>query len=142
MGIAKNARLLEQVDIERAVAAEVPRRWAKSAFLSNPSVMPPAPLNAAPGDCQDRAHRPGGQPTFHRQDLKGPSQSIYDGTYCARGEMENRIKEQQLGLFADRTSSHYWWANQFRLLLASLAYVLMEGIRRLALKGTCWPGPR
>ena len=50
--------------------------------------------------------------------------------------MENRIKEQQLGLFADRTSSHYWWANQFRLLLASLAYVLMEGIRRLALKGT------
>ena len=68
--------------------------------------------------------------------LKGPSQSIYDGIYCARGEMENRIKEQQLGLFADRTSSHYWWANQFRLLLASLAYVLMEGIRRLALKGT------
>jgi hypothetical protein len=40
--------------------------------------------------------------------------------------MENRIKEQQLGLFADRTSAHYWWANQFRLLLSSLAYTLME----------------
>jgi hypothetical protein len=50
--------------------------------------------------------------------------------------MENRIKEQQLGLFADRTSCHAWWANQFRLLLSSLAYTLMEAIRRLALKGT------
>ena len=50
--------------------------------------------------------------------------------------MENRIKEQQLDLFADRTSCHQWWANQFRLLLASLAYTLLEAIRRLALKGT------
>jgi hypothetical protein len=41
-----------------------------------------------------------------------------------------------LGLFADRTSAQHWWANQFRLLLSSLAYVLMEGIRRLGLKGT------
>ncbi|MCG8026300.1 MAG: transposase, partial [Candidatus Thiodiazotropha endolucinida] len=46
------------------------------------------------------------------------------------------IKEQQLGLFADRTSSHYWWANQYRLLLSSLAYTLIETIRRLALKET------
>ncbi len=50
--------------------------------------------------------------------------------------MENRIKEQQLGLFADRTSCHAWWPNQWRLLLSSLAYVLMETIRRLALQGT------
>ena len=50
--------------------------------------------------------------------------------------MENHIKEQQLGLFADRTSDHQWWANQFRLLLSSLAYVLMETIRRLALHDT------
>ena len=50
--------------------------------------------------------------------------------------MENRIKEQQLGLFADRTSAHQWWINQFRLLLFSLAYVLMETIRRLALHDT------
>ena len=55
----------------------------------------------------------------------------------ARGEMENRIKEQQQGLFADRTSAHQWWTNQFRLLLSSLAaYVLMETIRRLALHDT------
>lgn len=68
--------------------------------------------------------------------LEGDPQTLYDELYCARGEMENRIKEQQLGLFADRTSCHHWWPNQFRLLLSSLAYVLMEAIRRLALKGT------
>ena len=50
--------------------------------------------------------------------------------------MENRIKEQQLDLFADRTSCHNWWANQFRLLMSSLAYILIESIRRLALTGT------
>jgi hypothetical protein len=50
--------------------------------------------------------------------------------------MENRIKEQQLGLFSDRTSCHAWWANQFRLLLSSLAYVLLEALRRLGLSGT------
>jgi len=50
--------------------------------------------------------------------------------------MENRIKEQQLGLFADRTSAHEWWANQFRLLLSSLAYILLERIRSIGLKGT------
>ena len=64
------------------------------------------------------------------------SRHIYDALYCARGEMENRIKEQQLDLFADRTSCHRWWANQWRLLLSSLAYCLMEAIRRLALAGT------
>ena len=50
--------------------------------------------------------------------------------------MENRIKEQQLDLFADRTSCHQWWSNQFRRLLPSLAYILLETIRRLALQGT------
>jgi len=63
-------------------------------------------------------------------------QDIYDGLYTARGDMENRIKEQQLGLFADRTSCHKFVANQFRVLLASAAYVLMEHIRRVVLKGT------
>ena len=50
--------------------------------------------------------------------------------------MENRIKEQQLDLFADRTSCTKWWANQFRLMLSGLAYLLLEAIRRLGLKGT------
>ena len=50
--------------------------------------------------------------------------------------LKNHIKEQQLGLFADRTSAHQWWTNQFRLLLSSLAYMLMETIRRRALHDT------
>ena len=61
---------------------------------------------------------------------------IYDQRYTARGDMENRIKEQQLGLFADRTSCHSFLANQFRLLLASAAYMLIEHLRREALRGT------
>lgn len=61
---------------------------------------------------------------------------VYDGLYVQRGDAENRIKEQQLGLFADRTSCHKFLANQFRLLLASAAYVLIEHLRRVGLKGT------
>jgi hypothetical protein len=68
--------------------------------------------------------------------LTGDAQALYDELYCARGEMENRIKEQQLGLFADRTSCHGWWANQWRLLLSGLAYTLLETLRRIGLAGT------
>ena len=78
----------------------------------------------------------GRNPRFIVTNLNGEAKTLYDRVYCARGDMENRIKEQQLGLFADRTSAHHWWANQFRLLLSSLAYVLMESIRRLALHDT------
>ena len=54
----------------------------------------------------------------------GDAAQFHEQLYCARGEAENRIKQAQLGLFADRTSCHYFAANQFRLLLSSLAYVL------------------
>ena len=65
-----------------------------------------------------------------------PAQTLYEDHYCARGEMENRIKEQQLELFADRTSTHYLKSNQVRLWLSSVAYVLMNEMRRLGLAGT------
>lgn len=78
----------------------------------------------------------GSNPRYLITNIQGDPQQLYDKLYCKRGDMENRIKEQQLDLFADRTSCHQWWANQFRLLLASLAYTLLEAIRRLALKGT------
>jgi len=61
---------------------------------------------------------------------------VYDETYVLRGDMENRIKEQQLMLFADRASCHSFLANQFRLILSSAAYVLVETLRRTALAGT------
>jgi len=78
----------------------------------------------------------GSNPRFVVTNIKGSSKQLYDKLYCARGEMENRIKEAQLGLFADRTSCHKWWSNQFRLLLSSLAYVLVDGIRRIACNHT------
>jgi len=78
----------------------------------------------------------GSNPRYVVTNLDGEAQALYDKLYCARGDMENRIKEQQLDLFADRTSCQRWWPNQFRLLLSSLAYTLLEAIRRLALKGT------
>ena len=70
--------------------------------------------------------------------LEGNPQELYDNQYCARGDMENRIKEQQLGLFADRTSTTKWWSNQLRLLLSTFAYILMDRLRTQALKGTEW----
>ena len=69
---------------------------------------------------------------------RADAKHLYEKLYCARGDMENRIKEQQLGLFADRTSSTTLRANQLRLYLASFAYVLMHGLRRLGLAGTAY----
>ena len=66
------------------------------------------------------------------------AQSLYEEVYCARGDMENRIKEQQLALFADRTSAHTMRANQLRLWFSSVAYVLLSALRRLGLAGTAW----
>ena len=78
----------------------------------------------------------GANPRYVISNLQGSAERIYRQIYCARGEMENRILEQQLHLFSDRTSCHHWWANQFRLLLSSLAYVLVERLRALGLEGT------
>ena len=64
------------------------------------------------------------------------ARALYEDLYCARGDMENRIKEQQLGLFADRTSSSIFFANQLRLWFSSVAYVLLSELRRVGLKGT------
>ncbi len=65
-----------------------------------------------------------------------PAQQVYEELYCARGEMENRIKEQQLYLFADRTSSATMRANQLRLWFSSLAYVILNELRSVGLRGT------
>jgi Transposase DDE domain group 1 len=69
-------------------------------------------------------------------DRDGDARALYETVYCARGEMENRIKECQMDLFADRTSTATMKANQLRLWFASMAYVLIEGLRRLALQAT------
>jgi hypothetical protein len=64
------------------------------------------------------------------------ARTLYEELYCARGQVENRIKEQQLDLFADRTSAATMRANQLRLWFASFAYVLLDALRRIALRHT------
>ena len=64
------------------------------------------------------------------------ARTLYEDFYCARGDMENRIKEQQLHMFADRTSAATMRANQLRLYLSSAAYMLMHALRRLGLNNT------
>jgi hypothetical protein len=66
----------------------------------------------------------------------GDGRHLYEDVYCARGEMENRIKECQMDLFADRTSTGTMMANQLRLWFASMAFVLVDSLRRIALKAT------
>jgi hypothetical protein len=66
----------------------------------------------------------------------GDGRCLYEDIYCARGEMENRIKECQMDLFADRTSTGTMMANQLRLWFASMAYVLVDSLRRIGLPAT------
>ena len=64
------------------------------------------------------------------------ARALYEDMYCARGEMENRIKEQQLDLFADRVSCHWERGNQTRMYYSAIAYALIEALRRIGLAGT------
>ena len=137
VGLAKNARLNAQASMWQAWAAAMYEHSGEKQRL-----FAELRYGAKSWGRQRRViarleHGPkGANPRYVVSNLEGRGQELYDGLYCQRGEMENRIKEQQLDLFADRTSCHKWWPNQFRLLLASLAYTLIETIRRLALKGT------
>lgn len=75
----------------------------------------------------------GTNPRFVVTNLTTEATELYDSVYCQRGDAENRIKEVQLDLFGTRASCHKFLANQFRLLLAALAYTLMQRLRLLAL---------
>jgi hypothetical protein len=79
------------------------------------------------------------RPFYERINIPAQAQAaqpLYEDVYCARGEMENHIKEQQLHLFADRTSAATLRANQLRLWFSSIAYVLLHALRRLGLRHT------
>ena len=137
-GLAKNKRL------KRAVALQ--QYEAKQAFLATgQSARVYTEFRYRTLDSWSRARRviakaehleKGSNPRFIVTSLEGDAQTLYEAVYCARGEMENRIKEQQLYLFADRTSAATMRANQIRLWFASLAYTLLHALRHLALKGT------
>lgn len=137
VGIGKNPRLMRMCSRTRAKAAKVHRHKQRKARLF-------VDIGYAADTWRHRQrvivkaeHNSQGPNTrFVVTNLPGRPRDLYDNLYCARGEMENKIKEQQLGLFSDRTSCSEWWANQFRVLLSSLAYVLFESMRRTALHGT------
>ena len=137
VGLAKNSRvqaeaadLMEEARAAFMATGEKQRLFADLVYAAGTWDKPRRVIaKAEHGDL-------GSNPRFVVTNLDGVAQTLYDDVYCARGEMENRIKEQQLDLFADRTSCHRWWPNQLRLLLSSLAYTLLEAIRRLALRGT------
>jgi len=137
VGIARNSRLQELAEPYLAGAEEAfDRQGVKQRWFANLRYGANTWKRERRVICKAEVTAKGRNPRFVVTNLPGSAQSLYDDLYCARGDMENRIKEQQLGLFADRTSCHRWWANQFRLLLSSLAYVLLETIRRVALQGT------
>jgi hypothetical protein len=137
VGLAKNQRLNARTKTLQAEAAECfaatgsKVRWFTELQYAAKSWDHPRRVIAK---IEHSSH--GANPRYVVTNLKGDPQRLYDHLYCARGDMENRIKESQLDMFGGRTSCQHWWPNQFRLLLSSLAYTLIEAIRRLALKGT------
>ncbi len=137
VGLAKNSRL---IDLSKTLMDQAEKQFKETGEKQR--LFGDLTYAAGTWDRQRRViarieHTDKGEnPRFVVTSLDGHAQSLYEQTYCARGEMENRIKEQQLGLFADRTSCQRFIANQFRLLLSSLAYVLIETLRRTHLAGT------
>ena len=136
IGLARNSRLLEaNASLMRQAEKEFNRTGQKQRLFTGFDyaaltwTMPRWVI--AKAEHTDK----GPNPRFIVTNVVGDAQKLYDRRYCARGEMENRVKEQMM-LFADRVSAHKWWANQWRLLISALAYTLMEAVRRMALAGT------
>ena len=151
-GLARNPRLVAALDADLAVAATEhaatgqPARRFKEFFYATLDSWRRA--RRVIGKAEHLAK--GANPRFIVTSLPASAidgRTLYERVYCARGEMENRIKEQQLDLFADRTSAATMRANQLRLWFASFAYVLLEALRRIGLRHTHCPvgaglGPR
>ena len=140
-GVAKNERLKGEVTSELEEAEE--RVWATGkparVFKEFPYQTRSSWSRARRVVAKAEYLAKGPNPRFVVTSLSAESweaRRLYEELYCARGEMENRIKEQQLALFADRTSTGTLRGNQIRLYFSSFAYLLMAALRRLGLKGT------
>ena len=138
IGLARNERLLEKLEPALIRARE-------RAVLVGAATREFAEFNYRTRETWSRERRVIGKaerladkdnPRFIVTSLARRGEELYEQVYCARGEMENRIKEQQGDLFGERLSSHGFAANQLRLWLTAFAYVLMERLRVVALKGT------
>jgi len=140
-GLARNARLVRAIGAELQAAAvesgasgRPARRFKELAYRTRQSWSRARRVVAKAEHTGDKSN-----PRFvvtSLSSLDWPARALYEDFYCARGEMENRIKEAQLDLFADRLSTATFRANQLRLWLASAAYVLMHALRRIGLRHT------
>ena len=141
LGLAKNARLkaliaeeLQQAKAEYESSGEAARVFRECCYQTLESW---SRERRVVGKAEHLSK--GANPRFIVSSIPSEEQdarTLYEDLYCARGDMENRIKEQQLALFADRTSTHEMHANQLRLYFSSFAYVLIQTLRRLVLQGT------
>ena len=140
-GLARNVRLvrsigaeLQEAKAESGATQRPARRFKELVYRTRKSWCRARRVVAKAEQTGDKAN-----PRFIVTSLsihEWPARELYEELYCARGECENRIKEAQLDLFADRLSAATFRANQLRLWLASAAYVLMHALRRVGLAGT------
>jgi hypothetical protein len=142
-GLAKNPRLVKQISKQLAAAKtesdktkQPARRFKEFMWTTHKSWSRRRRVVGKAEWTQGEANPRFIVTSLTKAEGYGDGRALYEKIYCARGEMENRIKECQMDLFADRTSTATLQANQLRLWMASMAYVLVESVRRLALGTT------
>jgi hypothetical protein len=140
-GLARNSRLVGEIAGELAEAAALSRKTGQPARRFKDFIWRTRDSWSAERRVVAKAEWTQGEanPRFVVTSLsrqEHEARHLYETIYCARGEMENRIKECQLDLYADRTSAKTMRANQLRLWLASMAYVLVSALRRIGLAHT------
>jgi hypothetical protein len=148
VGLAQNARLLREIATASAQAASQFEQTGKAARVFTEFIYQTKKSWSRARRVIAKAEHleKGANPRFVVTSLcpeetifpappRWGAQSLYEELYCARGDMENRIKEQMM-LFADRTSTSWLRSNQIRLYFSTVAYLLMQALRRLGLAGT------
>ena len=140
LGLAKNERLKAEIAAELQQAFEQYQGTGQAARVFQDFVYQTRQSWSQPRRVVGKAEHleKGSNPRFVVTSLSAEEwapQALYEELYCARGEMENRIKEQ-LMLFSDRTSTAFLRSNQVRLYFSSVAYLLLQALRRLGLQGT------
>jgi len=137
IGLARNARLHAAVEFaETALADAYAKSGTKQRLIGEFSYAAKTWSHERRVITRLEYGVQGTNPRFVVTNLEGDPVQLYERLYCQRGEAENRIKEAQLDLFGTRASCSRFVANQFRLLLAALAYTLMTRLRELALHAT------
>jgi hypothetical protein len=141
LGLAKNERLHKEIEAELAQAQKLQQSSAQAARVFKDFRYRTRKSWSRERRVVGKAEylAKGANPRFVVTSISSDekeARTLYEDFYCARGDMENRIKEQQLGLFADRTSTGWMRSNQLRLYFSSFAYILMQRLRQLGLKGT------